>query len=141
MKLRCTFSTGIASRIFAIGSIYLAKSREGSSINAVDVVGSYHNHEGDIKAVALGGFEDPVTGDIEIHTADGVVAVFAPAPSPRFTTTEKRIAVKLDGTGQIDKRRYRRVCRQYSKLKRINAGYYCPISDAHMKKIARFHRR
>lgn len=140
MKLRCTFVGVVASRLFAVGSTYLAEKRKGSRIGALDIVAGYKNAVGENKSVVLGAFEDKETGDIHIQTDDGIAATFTRSKK-RLTTKERRVKYKVDGVGRVDKRRYRRICRQYSKLKRINPGFYCPISDAYMQKKARYHRR
>lgn len=141
MKLRCTFAAVIASRLFEVGATYLAEKRKGSSIGAIDVVAGYKSADGVKKSVVLGAFEDEKTGDIHIQTEQGIAATFTRNVKSRFVTKEKQIKAKFDGTGQIDKRRFRRVCRQYLKLQRVNPAFTCPESHRQMQKLARFHRR
>lgn len=141
MKLRCTFVSSMANRLFAVGSTYLAERREGSLINAIDVVAGYRSASGVQESVVLGAFEDEETGFIHIQTEQGIAATFTRNVKSRFVTKEKHIEAKLDGVGKIDKRRFRRVCRQYMKIRRVNPAFTCPESHGHMQRLARFHRR
>lgn len=143
MKLRCLFVSqsiysAVATTFFNIGADYLGARRKGSSIDAFDIVVEDPVFKGE--TFTLTGYENKETGSIDIVTDKGVIASFTTSHK-RFTKTEKRVIVKLDGVGRPDKRRARRVARQYAKLESINPGYFCPGSAEVFKRHARFHRR
>lgn len=144
MKLRCLFVStslysAVASRMFDIGSEYLGARRKGSSIDAFDIVVEDPVFKG--KTFVLTGYENKETGNVDILTEAGVIASFTKPKQSRLVKSEKRVPHKADGTGQTDKRRFRRVCRQYCKLRFINPAFTCPESHRQMQKLARFHRR
>lgn len=143
MKLRCLFVStslysAVAARLFDIGAEYLARPRPGSQIEAVDIITKNQAREGNI---VLTGFVNEYTGNVDIVAGGGIVATFTSPKASRLAKSEKRVPHKADGTGQTDKRRFRRVCRQYCKLRFINPAFTCPESHRQMQKLARFHRR
>lgn len=145
MKLTCTYINpqfaAALSLAFTLGREYCATEKPGSLINAVNVMGEHYCGG----TFGYSWIARPKPGAKGVYVVcvgnDEIVCEFTRFKRMPLPKTEKRVHAKLDGAGKIDKRRYRRVCRQYCKLKDVNASYYCPISHQHMKRIARFHRR
>lgn len=142
MKLRCTFlepafSSALAE-FYTIGKTYAASIKPGSKVGAVLVVTNEGNEGEKLAAVpSRSGFEVQIKNQMPIAKFDIVGK-----RTVKLVKAEKRVALKFDGVGKPDKRRFRRVCRQYRKLKFINPGFYYDLeSDRHMANLARYHRR
>lgn len=142
MKLRCTFLEPAFAKALAefytIGKTYAASIKPGSKVGAVLVESNEGNEGEQLAAVpSRAGFEVQIKNQMPIAKFEVVGK-----RTVKLVKTEKSVTLKLDGVGKSDKRRFRRVCRQYRKLKFINPGFYYDLeSDRHMANLARYHRR
>ena len=129
MKLRCTFLEPAFAKALAefytIGKTYAASIKPGSKVGAV-LVESNEGSEGEQLAAvpSRAGFEVQIKNQMPIAKFEVVGK-----RTVKLVKAEKRVALKFDGVGQPDKRRFRRVCRQYRKLKFINPGFYYDLES------------
>lgn len=145
MKLTCTYINpqfaAALSLAFTLGREYYGTAKPGSLINSVNVMGEHYGGG----TFGYSWSAQPKQGARGVYVVcvgnDEIVCEFTRFKRMPLPKTEKSVAAKLDGVGKIDKRRYRRVCRQYCKLIHIKPAYTCDESHGHMKRIARFHRR
>lgn len=134
MKLQCTsvnelFNVLVDAGCFmAGGSIHNAEAIHGGAVRAVNIFG---NDKPGSHWVALQEGDKYV-----IKSTYGDIATFKRVDKkPKFAKVEKRV------DNYEDKRRYRRVCRQYDKVKFTDPAFYCPIAAKRMLNIARNHKR
>lgn len=143
MKLLCTFINPLylapMSIAFTVGEVFESIKRKGSIISAVDIASKQDS------GGAIGNKWSAVPcsnpGEYKIVASGGVTLAKFKTKPDHFSKSEKPVELKFDRVGKVDKRRYRRVCRQYRKIRFTSPASYCQISDAHMARIARYHRR
>lgn len=132
MKLRCVkIHPGLAPLFedhFQVGHVYEAKQGRNIYIGTVDVI---DGNEGFSWCAIQKGSK------YNLNLASGPAVTFELVKGPRrLVVTEKRVTNVLN-----DKRKFRRMCRQYGKLRFTEPGMFCFIAFAAMKKIARNHQR
>lgn len=131
MKLRCIkikpHLAPVLKGYFQVGQVYEAKSMPNRFLNV-----AYIKDGGD----GLDWYAVQKASKYNLNLASGVAATFVFVKDPRrLVVTEK----KVDRIS--DKRRHRRLCRQYGKLRFTEPGMFCFIAFAAMKKNARNHQR
>lgn len=131
MKLRCIKINekrwSLFKEYFQVGQVYDAKRVPNRYLNVVDVKDS---------AVGVTWKAVQKASKFNISLASGVAVTFELFEGPRrLVVTEK----KVDRIS--DKRRHRRLCRQYGKLRFTEPGMFCFIAWREMKDIARNHNR
>lgn len=131
MKLRCIKINPELALLFKgrfqVGQVYDAKRRPNRCLNVADV-----KDGGD----GLNWCAEQKASKYTLSLASGVAVTFELFEGPRrLVVTEK----KVDRIG--DKRRYRRLCSQYGKLRFTEPGMFCFIAWRAMKKNARNHQR
>lgn len=138
MKMKCIFIAAeylaTMAHVFAVGESYPARKAEGSLLGAVEVKSVGRMGDGlTWSAIPAGGNE------YALKTASGDLARFVPVKSRglKLAKKEKRIELKANRNGNVDKRRQRRTLRQYSKLRFTDPAMYCFIADRRMRKLAR----
>lgn len=113
---------------FQVGQVYEAKRRPNRHLNVADVIDGYNG---------LSWYAVQKGSKYNLNLASGPAVTFVLAKGPRrLVVTEKRVTNVLD-----DKRKFRRMCRQYGKLRFTDPWMFCFIAFAAMKKNARNHRR
>lgn len=131
MKLRCIkINPELASLFkdcFQVGQVYEAKRRPNRYLNVADVKDG---------GCGLSWYAVQKASKYTLSLASGVAVTFELFEGKRrLVVTEK----KVDRVG--DKRRHRRICRQYGKLRFTEPGMFCFIAWRAMKDIARNHKR
>lgn len=112
---------------FQVGQVYEAKLRPNRHFNVADVINGYNGIPW--YAVQKG-------SKYNLNLVSGPAVTFVPVKDPRrLVVTEK----KVDRIS--DKRRHRRLCRQYGKLRFTEPGMFCFIAWRAMKDIARNYKR
>lgn len=132
MKLRCVkIHPGLAmlfNDYFQVGQVYEAKRRPNRHLNVADVIDGYNG---------LSWYAVQKGSKYNLNLASGPAVTFLLVKGPRrLVVTEKRVTNVLN-----DKRKFRRMCRQYGKLRFTEPGMFCFIAFAAMKKNARNHQR
>ena len=132
MKLRCVkIHPGLAvlfNAYFQVGQVYEAKRRTDRHLNEADVIDGYEG---------LSWYAVQKGSKYNLNLASGPAVTFVLVKGPRrLVVTEKRVTGVLN-----DKRKFRRMCRQYGKLRFTEPGIFCFIAFAAMKKNARNHQR
>ena len=132
MKLRCIKINAnwdpMIKDYFQVGQVYEAKRRHNRHLNVADVVDS---REGLTWCAIQKGSK------FNLNLPTGPAVTFELVKGPRrLVITEKRVTGALS-----DKRKFRRMCRQYGKLRFTDPGMFCFIAFAAMKKNARNHQR
>ena len=131
MKLRCIKINPEMAKLFKdyfqVGQVYDANRRRNRYLSVADVK---DGGEG-MKWCAV-----QKASKYNLHLASGVAVTFELFEGPRrLVVTEKKVD-RVD-----DKRRHRRLCRQYGKLRFTEPGMFCFIAWRAMKDIARNHKR
>lgn len=131
MKLRCIKINekrwSLFKEYFQVGQVYDAKRVPNRYLNVVDVKDS---------VVGVTWKAVQKASKFNISLASGVAVTFELVTEPRrMVVTEK----KIDRIS--DKRRHRRLCRQYGKLRFTEPGMFCFIAWRAMKDIARNYQR
>ncbi len=132
MKLRCVkIHPGLAllfNDYFHVGQVYEAKRRPNRFLNVADVTDGYNG---------LSWYAVQKGSKFNLNLASGPAVTFVVVKGPRrLVVTERRVTGVLN-----DKRKFRRMCRQYGKLRFTEPGMFCFIAFAAMKKNARNHQR
>lgn len=132
MKLRCVkIHPGLEmlfNGYFQVGQVYEAKRRHNRHLNVADVIDGYKG---------LSWYAVQKGSKYNLNLASGPAVTFVLVKGPRrLVVTEKRVTGVLN-----DKRKFRRMCRQYGKLRFTEPGMFCFIAFAAMKKNARNHQR
>lgn len=132
MKLRCIKINSRLASLFngyiRVGQVFEAKRRPDRYLNVVDVIDSDNGLSW--HAVQKG-------SKYNLNLASGPAVTFVLVKGQRrLVVTEKRVTNVLD-----DKRKFRRMCRQYGKLRFTEPGMFCFIAWRAMKYIARNHKR
>lgn len=132
MKLRCTKINPCASewfkKDFQVGKVYEAEHGRDIYTGTVDVIG---DHDGIAWCTIQKGSK------FNLSIGSGPAVTFEVVKGPRrLVVTEKRVTGVLN-----DKRKFRRMCRQYGKLRFTDPGMFCFIAFAAMKKNARNYQR
>lgn len=132
MKLRCIKIQAHLALLFKgyfqVGQVYEAKQGRNIYIGTVDVIDG--NKGLSWCAIQKG-------SKYNLNLASGPAVTFELVKGPRrLVVTEKRVTNVLN-----DKRKLRRMCRQYGKLRFTEPGMFCFIAFAAMKKNARNHQR
>lgn len=130
MKLRCIKINPESAKLFKgyykVGQVYEAK--RDSSLDVIDV-----KDDGE-KGLSWCVIQKESKFTLNIYSLEAVTFELCKGPR-RLVVTEK----KVDRIS--DKRRHRRLCRQYGKLRFTEPGMFCFIAFAAMKKNARNHKR
>lgn len=132
MKLRCVKINAnwepMIKDYFQVGQVYEAKYGRNIHIGTVDVIDS---REGLTWCAIQKGSK------FNLNLPTGPAVTFELVKGPRrLVVTEKRVTSALN-----DKRKFRRLCRQYGKLRFTEPGMFCFIAWAAMKKNARNYQR
>lgn len=132
MKLRCikihAHLAPLFKDYFQVGQVYEAKRGRNIYIGTVDVIDS---KEGFFWCAIQKGSK------FNLNLTSGPAVTFVLVKGPRrLVVTEKRVTNVLN-----DKRKFRRMCRQYGKLRFTEPGMFCFIAWAEMKKNARNYQR
>ncbi len=132
MKLRCVkIHPGLAPLFedhFQVGHVYEAKRRPNRHLNVADVIDVDNG---------LTWYAIQKGSKFNLNLASGPAVTFVVVKGPRrLVVTEKRVTNVFN-----DKRKFRRMCRQYGKLRFTEPGMFCFIAFAAMKKNARNHQR
>ena len=132
MKLRCVKINAnwepMIKDYFQVGQVYEAKYGRNIHIGTVDVIDS---REGLTWCAIQKGSK------FNLNLSTGPAVTFELVKGPRrLVVTEKRVTSVIN-----DKRKFRRLCRQYGKLRFTEPGMFCFIAFAAMKKNARNHKR
>ena len=132
MKLRCVkIHPGLEmlfNDYFQVGQVYEANRRPNRHLNVSDVIDGYNG---------LSWYAVQKGSKYNLNLASGPAVTFVLVKGPRrLVVTEKRVTNVLD-----DKRKFRRMCRQYGKMRFTDPGMFCFIAFAAMKKNARNHQR
>ena len=132
MKLRCIKIRADLATLFKdyfqVGQVYDAKNRSNRFLNVADVTDEHNKAKWIV--IRKG-------SKYNLNLASGPAVTFVLVKCPRrLVVTEKRVTNVLD-----DKRKFRRMCRQYGKLRFTEPGMFCFIAFAAMKKNARNHHR
>lgn len=134
MKLRCTAVSELFKVLVDAGCFMV-----GGAIHDAKV-----SYSGGIRVVSLVGNDKPGSRWVAVQEGDnyvikstyGDIATFKRVDKKsKFAKVEKRV------DNCKDKRRYRRLCRQYDKVKFTDPAFYCPIAAKRMLNIARNHKR
>lgn len=129
MKLRCIKIHPELAHLFKgyfqVGHVYDAK--RDRSLNVIDV------KDGN-KGLSWCAIQKASKFTLSLYGLDAVTFELFEG-SRRLVVTEK----KVDRIG--DKRRHRRLCRQYGKIRFTEPGMFCFIAWREMKDIARNHKR
>lgn len=132
MKLRCVkIHPGLAllfNDYFHVGQVYEAKRRPNRFLNVADVTDGY-------KGLSWCAVQKGSKFNLNLASGPAVTFVVVKVPR-RLVVTEKRVTNVLN-----DKRKFRRMCRQYGKLRFTEPGMFCFIAWRAMKDIARNHKR
>lgn len=113
---------------FQVGQVYEAKRRHNRHLNVADVIDGYNG---------LSWYAVQKGSKYNLNLASGPAVTFVLVKGPRrLVVTEKRVTGVLN-----DKRKFRRMCRQYGKLRFTDPGMFCFIAFAAMKKNARNYQR
>lgn len=131
MKLRCIKINADLAPLFKdyfqVGQIYDAKRRPNRYLNVVDVKDGENG---------LNWYAVQEASKYNLRLVRGVAVTFELFEGQRrLVVTEKKVD-RVD-----DKRRHRRLCRQYGKLRFTEPGMFCFIAWRAMKKNARNHKR
>ncbi|MES1707711.1 hypothetical protein [Escherichia coli] len=132
MKLRCVKINAnwepMIKDYFQVDQVYEAKRRPSRHLNVADVIDGYNG---------LSWYAVQKGSKFNLNLASGPAVTFVLVKGPRrLVVTEKRVTGVLN-----DKRKFRRMCRQYGKLRFTEPGMFCFIAFAAMKKNARNHQR
>lgn len=132
MKLRCIKINSKLASLFNgylhVGQVFEAKRLPNRYLNVVEV--------NDVKK-GLKWYAIHKGSKFNLNLAFGPAVAFELVNWPRrLVVTEKRVTGVLN-----DKRKFRRLCRQYGKLRFTEPGMFCFIAWAAMKKNARNHQR
>ena len=132
MKLRCIKIRADLAPLFKdyfqVGQVYDAKNRSNRCLNVADVTDEHNKAKWIV--IRKG-------SKFNLNLASGIAVTFELVKGPRrLVVTEKRVTNVLN-----DKRKFRRMCRQYGKLRFTEPGMFCFIAFAAMKKNARNHQR
>ena len=132
MKLRCVkIHPGLAPLFkdyFKVDQVYDAKNRSNRCLNVADVTDEHNK----VKWIVI-----RKGSKFNLNLSSGPAVTFELVKGPRrLVVTEKRVTSVLN-----DKRKFRRLCRQYGKLRFTEPGMFCFIAWAAMKKNARNHKR
>lgn len=130
MKLRCikinTELDSLFKGCFQVGQVYEAK--RDRQLNVIDV-------EDGNKGLSWRAIQEARKFTLRLYGYDDAVT-FELFEGPR------RLVVKEKKIDRIsDKRRHRRLCRQYGKIRFTEPGVFCFIAWRAMKKNARNHQR
>ena len=132
MKLRCIKIRADLAPLFKdyfqVGQVYDAKSRSNRCLNVADVTDEHNKAKWIV--IRKG-------SKFNLSIGSGPAVTFDLVKGPRrLVVTEKRVTNVFN-----DKRKFRRMCRQYGKLRFTEPGMFCFIAFAAMKKNARNHQR
>lgn len=132
MKLRCVKINAnwepMIKDYFQVGQVYDAKNRSNRCLNVADVTDEHNKAKWIV--IRRG-------SKFNLNLASGPAVTFVLVKGPsRLAVTEKRVTNVLN-----DKRKFRRMCRQYGKLRFTEPGMFCFIAWRAMKKNARNHQR
>lgn len=132
MKLRCIkINSSLASMFngyIRFGQVFEAKRRPNRLLNVVDVI------DGD-KGLKLYAIQKG--SKLNLNLSGGPAVTFELVKGTRrLVVTEKRVTNVLN-----DKRKFRRMCRQYGKIRFTEPGMFCFIAWRAMKNNARNHKR
>lgn len=132
MKLRCIKINADLAPLFKdyfqVGQVYEAKRRPNRHLNVADVIDDYNG---------LSWYAVQKGSKFNLNLASGPAVTFVLVKCPRrLVVTEKRVTGVFD-----DKRKFRRMCRQYGKLRFTEPGMFCFIAWRAMKNNARNHKR
>ena len=132
MKLRCIKIRADLAPLFKdyfqVGQVYDAKSRSNRCLNVADVTDEHNKAKWIV--IRKG-------SKFNLSIGSGPAVTFELVKGPRrLVVTEKRVTNVFN-----DKRKFRRMCRQYGKLRFTEPGMFCFIAFAAMKKNARNHQR
>lgn len=131
MKLRCIKInpelTPLFKGYFQVGQVYEAQRKTNRYLNVAEVKdGSDRFNWSAVQKASK----------FTLNLASGPAVTFELVTGPRrLVVTEKKVD-RVD-----DKRRHRRLCRQYGKLRFTEPGMFCFIAWRAMKYIARNHKR
>lgn len=132
MKLRCTHLNAAYSHclgnLFAVGAIFTA-SAHALFEHTLEIVDSYGGKWACSKTES---------GNVTIKATSGDIASFSPVGKvARLNKTEKGVKAKYRRNGKLDKRRKRRMYRQYEKLRFTFPQIYSFDSGRMFKRLAR----